>query len=148
LRKDELIRGDKLRDLVLIVYLNNKYGLGTKIDDAKVQSFIGYSRSGFNTAINESGYFVRKGDEIMLSEKGERYVKKELMPYYKAFNPIGYFLIFLGSLLFLQWYLLTYFKFLLILDWLSGLSIIVGGLLIRFALLPTIYWFLKIRRKV
>lgn len=76
LEKNESIRGDKLRDLVLIVYLNNKYGLGTKIEDSRVQNFLCYSRSGFNTELNESGYFVRKGDEITLSEKGERYVKK------------------------------------------------------------------------
>lgn len=144
----ELIRGDKLRDLILLVYLNNKYGLGTKVDVSKLKDYIGYTRTGLATALSESAYFIRKGDEITLTDAGERYVKKVWMPYYRAFNPIAYFFIFLGLILLTQWYLLTYNKILLSVDWYAGVALIAGGLLIRFALLPASYWLLKFRRRV
>lgn len=133
---------------MLLVHLNNRYGLGTRMDDSRLAQFLDYSRTGLRTAIDESGYFVRKGAEITLSEKGEIYVKRELLRPYRAVNPIGYLLVFIGSLILVQWYLLSYHKTLLILDWSVALPIIVCGLLVRFALLPMSYWFLKILKKV
>lgn len=147
-KRRELIKGDKLREMIFLVYLNNKYGLGKRIEVRKLKDFLGYSTGGLYNALDESGYFVRNVDEITLSEKGKRYVRSELMQYYRAFNPIGHFLIFLGLVLILQWYLLTYHRILMVFDWYVGISIIAGGLLIRFALLPMIYWFLKVRRKL
>ena len=146
--KKDLVRGDRLRDLMLLVHLNNRYGLGTKMDDSRLAQFLRYSRTGLRTAIYTSGYFAKKGDEITLTAKGERYVRMELLPTYRAVNPIGYFLVFLGSLLVAQWYLLNYYDTLLVFDWSVGLYVIVGGLVIRFAILPMSYWFLKMRRKV
>lgn len=137
-----------MRELMLLVYLNNRYGFGKKIEISKLKQFLDYSTGGLYHALDESGYFVRKGDEITLSDKGEKYVKNVVMKYYGAFNIIGYFLIFLGFVLTLQWYLLTYHKILLFLDWYSGLTIVAGGLAIRFALLPMIYWLLRIRKKI
>jgi hypothetical protein len=148
LGKRELIRGDKLRDLILLVYLNNKYGLGKKVDVSKLKDFIGYSRTGLATALSESVYFIREGDAIALTDAGERYVKKVWMRYYRAFNPVGYLFIFLGLILFAQWYLLTYYKILLSLNWYGGIALIVSGLLIRFALLPMSYWLLKLKKRM
>jgi len=148
LTKKDLIKGDRLRDLMLLVHLNNRYGMGTKMDDSRLAEFLHYSRTGLSTAIKESGFFEEKGDEITLSEKGERYVRAELLPSYRAVNPIGYFLIFLGSLLFVQWYLVSYYRTLLVFHWSSGPAVIVFGLFVRFALLPTRYWVLKILKKV
>jgi hypothetical protein len=148
LEKRNQIRGDKLRELLLMVYLNNKYGLGTRIEISKLKQLLGYSQSGIYSALDESGYFDRKVDEIRLSEEGEKYVKKEIVQQYKAFNTIGYLFIFVGLVLILQWYLLTFHGILLTLDWYSGAALIAGGLIFRFALLPADYWLLKVRGKV
>jgi len=148
LPKKDLIRGDMLRELILLVYLNNRYGLGTRIEVSKLKRFLGYSQSGIYSALDESGYFTRKGDNITLSDTGERYVRKKLLRQYRAFNVIGYFFVFVGFVLSLQWYLLTYYRILLVFDWYTGFAFILGGLLFRFALLPIGYWLLKIGRKV
>jgi len=148
LKKRTLIRGDKMRELLLLVYLNNKYGLGTKIEISKLKQLLDYSQSGIYSALDESGYFDRKGDEIRLSEEGEKYVKKEIMPLYNPFKTIGYFFIFVGLVLILQWYLLAFYGITLFLNWYPGAALIVGGLIFRFALLPTDYWLLKVSRKI
>lgn len=137
-----------MRELILLVYLNNKYGLGKKIKLSKLKQFIGYSTGGLYNALDESGYFIRKGDEIALSASGETYAGKKLLRQFRAMYPIGYFFIFFGIMLIAQWYLYTYYKIFLSFDWTTGISFIVVGLLIRFGLPPLVYWILKITRKV
>jgi len=133
---------------MLLVYLNNRYGLGKKIRISKLKQFLGYSTGGIYNALDESGHFIRKLDEITLSDKGERYVRKELLHQYRAFYPISYFLIFFGIVLIAHWYLYTFHNTFLLFDWIVGFSFIIVGLLIRLALLPFLYWFLKIRKRV
>lgn len=147
-RKRESLRGDKLRDLILLVYLNNRYGLGKKIRVSNLKQFLDYSTGGLYHALGASGYFKRKGDDITLSKKGEEYVRKELLQPYKALYPIGYFFVFFGIVLIAHWYLLTYHNILLPFDWITGFSFIIMGLFLRFALLSFVYWYLKLRKKV
>lgn len=146
--KRDLIKGDMLRDLIFLVYLNNKYGLGKRIRIAKLKKFIGYSTGGVYSALDESGYFLRKGDEIRLSKEGEKYVRKKLLPHYMAFNIVSYFIIFVGVLLLVHWFLRTRYDIIVVFDWLDGLSFIIGGLVMRFALLPLVYWLLKVMKKI
>lgn len=146
-KKNEKLRGDKIRDLILLIYLNEKYG-GSKVRLPTLRKTLGYSQSGIYSALDESGYFERKGDVITLSEKGQSYVKKQWIPYYSAFNPFGYFLILVGFLLFLSWYLRVYHGALLIFDWYQGIIVIIGGLIIRFALLRMLFWTLKLEKKL
>lgn len=148
LARRELIRGDKLRDLILLVYLNNKYGLGTAIRPSKLRQYLRYSTGGFYNALDESGYFTRKGDEIQLSSKGERYARMELMSQFRAFNPIAYFLVFFGIVLMAHWYLYTFYKTFLFFDWTVGMSFTILGLVLRFALPFFVYWFLKITKRL
>ena len=137
-----------MRELILLVYLNNKYGLGKKIKLSKLKQILGYSTGGLYNALDESGFFIRKGDEIVLSASGETYAGKKLLRQFRAMYPIGYFFVFFGIMLIAQWYLYTYYKIFLSFDWTTGISFIVTGLLIRFALPPLVYWILKITRKV
>lgn len=134
--------------MIFLVYLNNRFGLGKKIQISKVKQFLGYSTGGLYNALDESGYFLRKGDDITLSKLGEEYVKKELMQPYKAFYPISYLFIFFGIILIAHWYLLTYHNILLRFDWITGFAFIIMGLFLRFALLPFVYWYLKLRKRV
>lgn len=142
------IKGDKLRELILLVYLNDRYGLNKKLKASKLKEFLGYSTGGLYNALDESGYFERNKDEITLSEKGARYAKRELMRQFKAIYPIGYFLLLFGIILVGHWYLLTHHNILLFFDWTVGFSFILGGLLLRFALPAFVFWMLKIRRKI
>lgn len=128
--------------------MNDRFGFGKKISVSKVKQYLGYSTGGLYNALDDSGYFIRKVDDIVLSKKGEEYVKKELMQPYRAFYPIGYFFVFFGIVLIAHWYLLTYHNVLLHFDWITGFSFIIMGLFLRFALLPFVYWYLKLRKKV
>ena len=146
-RKKDSIRGDKLRDLIFLVHLNDRFGFGKKISVSKVKQYLGYSAGGVYNALDESGYLIRKGDDIFLSDQGKEYVRKELMQPYHVLHPIGYFFVFFGIILIAHWYLLTYHNFLLYFDWITGASFIIMGLFLRFALLPFLYWY-KLREKV
>ncbi|RLI43135.1 hypothetical protein DRO69_09625, partial [Candidatus Bathyarchaeota archaeon] len=106
------------------------------------------STGGIYNALDESGYFVRKGDEIRLSKEGEKYVKKKLLPHYKTFNILSYFMIFLGIFLLINWFFRTHYNIIMVFNWLDGLSFIIGGLVIRFAVLPLAYWLLKAMKKI
>lgn len=144
-RKNEKLRGDKLRDLILLVYLNNKYG-GEKIKLSWLKEKLGYSTGGLYSALDESGYFERKGDEIRLTEKGEAYLREHILPQYTVFYPIGNFLIILGLVLLLQWYFWTYLQTPIIFQWYSAVMVIAGGIILRVFLMRLVYW-VTIRRK-
>lgn len=146
--KRGLIKGDMLRDLIFLVYLNDKYGLGKRIRISKLKSLIGYSTGGVYNALDESEYFIRKGDEIRPSKEGEEYVKKKLLPYYKPLNIISYYIIFFGILLLVHWFLRTHYNIIIVFDWPVALSFIIVGLVIRFALLPLVYYILKATKKI
>lgn len=146
--KKEKLRGDMLRELIFLVYLRNKYDLKPEVRVSTLKSLLGYSAGGIDYALKYSGFFETKGDKIKLSTKGEGYVRRELLPHYKTFAPIGYLLIFLGFLLILQWYVFENFDVSIIFGWESGLLLIIGGLVLRFWLLPLLYWALKILKKL
>ncbi len=144
----EKVRGDMLRELIFLVYLRNKYDLKPDVRVSTLKNLLGYSAGGLDYALKYSGFFETKGDEIRLSKKGEDYVRKQLLPTYKAFNPIGYFLILLGFLFILQWYMFENFNTSIIFGWESGLLLIIGGLILRFWFLPLLYWTLKALKKL
>jgi len=146
--RKERVRGDMLRELIFLVYLRNKYDLKPEVRVSTLKSLLGYSAGGIDYALKYSGFFETKGDEIKLSKKGKEYVKRELLPRYKNFAPIGYFLILLGVLFILQWYMFAKFNVSIIFGWESGLLLIIGGLILRFWLLPLLYWALKIQKKL
>lgn len=146
--KGEKVRGDLLRELIFLVYLRNKYDAKPDVKISTLKRLLGYSTGGIDYALKYSGFFEIYHDQVKLSEKGKEYVKRELLPQYRILNPIGYFLILMGVLIFLQWYLATYFDTVISFDWWTGVSVIIIGLILRFLLLPLIYWTLKIQRKL
>lgn len=144
--KEEKLRGDKLRELILLVYFNNKYDK-EKNKASWLKEKLGYSTGGLYHALDNSGYFKREGDKITLTEKGIGYLNKNILPRYKESFPIGNFLIFLGLVLLLQWYLWAYAQTLLIFPWYSGLTVLAGGIVIRFFFMRLVYWIMK-KKKV
>ena len=140
--KQEKLKGDKLRELILLVYFNNKYDK-SKNKISWLKENLGYSTGGLYSALDYSGYFERKGDEINLTEKGSSYLKREILPHYTVFNPIGNFFIMIGLFLLFQWYLWTYSKTLLIFQWYSALLIIAGGIVVRFFFMRLTYQIMK-----
>lgn len=147
MKNNDLLRGDKLRELMLFIYLNNKYGRITEFAISELKKFTGYSTGGIYNALDSSGYFVRKGSDITLSKTGRDYVKKELMTPFKNIYPLSYLLVFLGFILLLHWYLYTYQDTYLVFEWNVGLAIIVAGLVLRFALPALTYIVLIIKKK-
>jgi len=144
----ERVRGDMLRELIFLVYLRSKYDLRPDVRISTLKNLLGYSAGGIDYALNYSGFFETKGDDIKLSKKGEDYVRKELLPHYKTLAPVGYFLILLGGLLILQWYMFARFNVSIIFGWEAGVLLISGGLVLRFWVLPLLYWVLKIQKNL
>lgn len=142
-RKDENLRGDKLRELILWVGLHDKFE-NDKIKMSFLKEKVKYhGPGGLYSAIDSSGYFDKKNDEITLSQKGVDYLKKQILPQYTVFYPIGNFFIILGLVLLLQWYLWTYVNTAMIFPWYSGIMVIAGGIAIRFFLMRLSYWMMK-----
>jgi len=146
-KKEELVKGDKLRDLILLVYLNNKYGHG-KNDIAELKETLGYSTGGIYSALDNSGYFERNANGIQLTEKGNGYLDHKIMPRYSDSKSIGNAFIILGFVFILQWVDWTFFQYAFIIPWWSGLTVLVGGIIIRFFILRLYYFAIKRRKKM
>jgi hypothetical protein len=109
---------------------------------------VGYhGPGGFYSAIDSSGYFDRKNDEITLTQKGVDYLNKQILPQYKVFNPVGDFLIVLGLVFLLQWYFWTYLNSPLITPWYSAVMTIGVGIVVRVFFMRIGYWIMKHTKK-
>jgi hypothetical protein len=144
-KAESKLKGDKLRDLILVVYLNNKYGKD-KNTMPWLKKKLGYSTGGLYHALDDSGYFERTADEIRLTEKGTNYLNKEILPQYTAFNPIGNVLIILGLVFLLQWYMWTFAQTSVIVPWYSAIIVIAAGIVIRFFYLRLAHWIIKTKK--
>jgi len=141
-KEEEKLRGDKLRDLILMVYLNNKYDKD-KNRISWLKEKLGYSTGGLYHALDNSGYFERKKEDIYLTEKGTNYLNKQILPQYTVFNPIGNLLIILGFVFLLQWYSWTYAHKPVVIPWYSALIAIALGILVRFLFLRLVHSIMK-----
>lgn len=142
-RKEESLRGDKLRELIFWVYLHNKYEKD-KIRMSFLKEKVGYqSPGGLYSAIDSSGYFDRKNDEITLTQKGVDYLNKQILPQYKVFNPVGNLLIILGLTFLLQWYFWTYHNNPLVIPWYSAIICVAIGIVVRVFFMRIGYWIMK-----
>jgi len=142
------IRGDLLRELIFFVYLRSKYDVKRDVEVSTFKRLLGYSSGGIDYALKYSGFFEIEKGMVTLSKKGRDYVRRELLPQYRIFNPIGYFFMLLGVLFILQWYAFTYLDVVITFDLSAGLLLILVGFILRFFLLPLIYWALRIQRKL
>ena len=146
-RNEEDLRGDKLRELILWVYLHNKYEKDP-IKMSFLREKVGYrSPGGLYSAINSSGYFDRRNDEITLSESGLDYLSKRILPQYKAFDPVFNFLIILGMVFLVQWYFYMYLKNPMVIPWYSAIICIAVGVVAKVFFMRIGYWFMKRSKK-
>ncbi len=148
-QKDERIRGDKLRNMILLIYLNTKYGTG-KVRISKLKETLGYKGQGIYNILDGSNLFETNlaRDDVRLTEYGTRYVEKWWLPYFSAFNPVSYLFIILGSLLLIHWLLRTFANIIIVFDLYSGLALIVGGIILRFFFLRLFFWIMKLSKKL
>jgi hypothetical protein len=146
-KKEENLRGDKLRELILWVYLHNKFEKD-KIRMAFLREKVGYhGPGGLYSAINSSGYFDKKNDEITLTQKGVDYLNKQILPQYKVFNPVGNFLVILGLVFLLQWYFWTYLNSPMVIPWYSAIICLAAGIFVRVFFMRLSYWIMKHSKK-
>jgi len=59
------------------IYLNDKYGRSSEFRISELKNFFSYSTGGIYGALDSSGFFIRNGSTIKLSEEGVEYAKKE-----------------------------------------------------------------------
>ena len=146
-KKEELVKGDKLRDLMLLVYLNNKYGKG-KNEISAFKEILDYSTGGIYSALDNSGYFRRTADGIQFTEKGVEYLNKKILPQYGILKSIGNAFIVLGAFLTLQWIFWTYSQYVWIIPLYSSIPVLAGGLILRFLGMRLHYWTIKREKKI
>jgi hypothetical protein len=97
-----MLRGDKRRDVLLYVYMHNKFSK-EKIRVADLKKIGDYSAGGMYSAF-ESPYLEKNGDEIRLTEEGEQYVKERILPRYNVYRSYGNVLILIGFFLAFEWF--------------------------------------------
>jgi len=144
-KKEKKLKGDKLRELILVVYLNNKYDKD-KNRIPWLREKLGYSTGGLYHALDNSGYFEREKDGIHLTEKGTNYLNKQILPQYTALYPIGDFLIILGFVFLLQWCFWTYAQTVTLVPWYSAIIVIAGGIFVRFFFLRLSHLIMKMKK--
>ena len=141
------LKGDKLRDLIFLIHLNNKYGHG-KNEIAELKETLGYSTGGIYNAVDNSGYFERTVNGIQLTEKGKEYLDRKILPRYSDSKSVGNALMLLGFVFILQWVEWTYFQYTFVIPWYSGLTVLVGGIILRFFILRLYYLTVKRKKKM
>jgi hypothetical protein len=92
--RKKAVRGDKLRDALLFVYMHNRFSKD-KIKVADLKKIVDYSAGGAYSAF-ESRYLEKTGDEIYVTEEGEDYVKNRILPQYDVYKSYGNILLILG----------------------------------------------------
>lgn len=143
--RSKAVRGDKLRNVLLFVYMNQKFSK-SKIKVADLKKIVDYSTGGAYSAF-ESDYLEKTGDEICLTEEGKDYVEERILPKYDAYKSYGYILFALGILFLFQWFEWTYRNVPLILPWYFGVIILAFGLFLRFLTLRFDYYIIKRSKK-
>lgn len=146
-KSEEIVKGDKLRDLILLVHLNNKYGKGRNEIPA-LKEILDYSTGGIYNALDYSGYFERKSDGIRLTEKGKGYLDRKILPQYRTFDSLGTFLMVMGFVFFVQWVQWAYIQIPIIIPWYSALILMAGGFFIKFFILRLYYLIIKRTKKM
>jgi hypothetical protein len=145
---EELLKGDRLRDLIFLVYLNNRYDKG-KNKISELEEIVGYSGpGGIYHALDSSGYFDRKGDEIKLTNLGTQYLNKKILKENQLTNTTGIALVVISLVLLFQYVQWTYFNHVVMISWWGFLPLLIGGLFIRFFTLRLQYWIIKRQKKM
>jgi hypothetical protein len=106
-RDDKQIKGDKLRNAILIVWLASKYD--KNLSAAKLRRIIGYDSSGLYSA-SESGWFKQEKDKIVLTDKANSYLHETLLKPHSNIRTLLIYFAFVPAINFLDWYLLTSFN--------------------------------------
>ena len=106
-----------------------------------------YSTGGIYGALDNSGYFERTLDKIRLTEKGEEYLNKKILPHYDILRPIGNIIIIMSSVFILQWINWTYFQRATIMPWHCGLILLILGFVLRFLGLRLNYLIINKKKK-
>lgn len=142
------LKGEMLRELIFLVYLNNRYGKGkTKISE--LGEIIGYSSpGGIYHALDNSGYFERNCDEIKLTELGKQYLNKEILKEHQLTKTIGNALIIIALVLLYQWVMFTYFDYVAIISWINVIPLLIVGIITRFFILRIKYWLIKRQKRM
>jgi hypothetical protein len=146
LARTKAVRGDKLRDMLFLIYMHNKFSKD-KIKVADLKKIVGYSAGGAYSAF-ESPYIAKKGEEIHLTEEGEEYVKNRILPHYDIYKSYGNVLIFLGGFFIIQWLEWTFLKIALIPAWYLSLMIVALGFFLRFFVLRFNFYITRKRKKI
>jgi hypothetical protein len=142
--RKKLMRGDKLKDIVLYVYMHNKFSKD-KINVSDLKRIVDYSAGGVYSAF-ESRYLEKIGDEIRLTEEGLEYVKERILPEYNVYKSYGNILLLLGFFFLFEWAEWYLLKTQIEPTWYFAAMLVTLGLFLRYLVLR-FNFFVTNRRK-
>jgi hypothetical protein len=144
--KKKAVRGDKLRDAILYVYLHTEFSKD-KIKVADLKKTVGYGSGGAYSAF-ESRYLEKINDEIRLTEEGIDYVKSRILPKFDIYKSYGNVIITISVFFFVQWLEWTYLNVAIIPGWYFALMLLILGIFLRFFVLRFDFFVMKKRKKM
>jgi hypothetical protein len=144
--RKKLMRGEKLKDVVLYVYMHNKFSKD-KIKVSDLKKIVDYSAGGIYSAF-ESPYLEKIGDEIRLTEEGLEYVKERILPEYNVYKSYGNVLLLIGFFLAFEWAEWYFLKTRLEPTWYFAAIIIAAGFVLRFFVLRFNFIITKRRKRM
>lgn len=143
------IRGDIERELLFLIYLQNKYEKD-RITTSTLRRMAGYKSSGgIYDAINSlknAGFVKEKDGMLTPTPKGEKYVKDNFLSTFDVIGMFGFLLIFIGLVFAYQWAMKLLFNIdVVLMAPIPAVVFITAGLFLRYGFLRVYYW---IRRRI
>ncbi len=142
--KESRLRGDIKRELLFLIYLQDKYEKDG-ITTSTLRRMVGYKGSGgIYSAINSlknAGFVEEKDGNLKPTPRGERYVKDNFLYAFDIIGMFGFLLIFVGLIFLYQWVM----KVVLNIDIaftspIPTVIFIASGLFLRYGFLRFFFW--------
>ncbi len=144
--RKKAVRGDKLRDVLLYVYMHNRFSK-EKIKVSELKKIVDYSAGGVYSAF-ESPFLEKTGDEIHLTEEGTKYVKERILPKYGIYQSYGTVLLLVGIFFGFQWFEWTFVKVSIIPSLYFTIILMAFGVFLRFFILRFNFYITRRRKKI
>lgn len=142
--KELRLKGDLQRELLFLIYLQNKYEKDN-LTTSTLRRMAGYRGSGgIYSAINSlknAGFVEEKNGNLTPTLKGKKYVKDNFLYTFDVIGMFGFLLIFIGLVFAYQWAMKVLFNIDIGLASPTPIIVFIAvGLFLRYGFLRLFYW--------
>lgn len=146
--EDLRLKGDIKRELLFLIYLEDKYGTD-ELSTSALRRIVGYKGSGgiysAISSLKNAGFVEEKNGSLAPTAKGVKYVKENFLQVFDVIGIFGFIFIFVGLLFLFQWSMKVVFQIdVVFTSPIPAVVFLALGLLLRYGFLRLSYW---IKRK-